>query len=560
MRDQNGLGRTTKQFHDMKKVFLLLSVAVLMGAAACSSPEKMAADAENVTVSCEPAVLEVVDGKIAATVTVNVPKDYFNPKVITEVTPVIVYEGGEAAMEPIKYQGDKVKDNYRVVSSEGQTVTGEVLFDYVPGMEKCYLELRGNVLAKKKVIPLPSKKVADGANTTYMLVKQDGVIGFKADDYQSVITRTAEGQIKYELNSSEVRSSELKGASVKEFQDALDQIAQDERAKITGTEIVAYASPDGAEALNDKLSGNRSSSAAKAWKKVTKGHEAADPAVRSAGEDWEGFQQLVSESNIEDKDLILRVLSMYSDPAVRENEIKNMSQVYTALKGEVLPELRRARLIANVEYQNYSNEELAEIFAQDPDALDEEALLRAAAVVKDNAEKEKIYKKAVDKFDSSRARFNLAVVYLKEGKVAEAVALLANMDSNDEDIQKAKGVIALRAGDLETAESAFRKTGDNANLGVVYILTGRYSEAVSTLKDVKGCCHNLALAYILNDQLDAAAAAIHCECPKCAYLKAVIAARQGDAKAVKDNLAKAYEDESLKERAASDIEFAGYEI
>ena len=545
----------------MKKISVFLAAAAL--AFACASPEKMAKMAEDVNVECNPAVLEVVAGNIDATVSVSYPEKYFNSKVILEVTPVIVYEGGEVAMKPFMYQGEKVKNNYKVVSSAGQKVTENVHFEYVEGMEKSYLELRGKVLAGKKTIDLPVKKVADGANTTYMLVKRSGKLAYKADEYQDVLSSTAEGQIKYLVNSSDVRNSELKGSSVKDFIAALDAINADERSTVTSTEIVAYASPEGAQDLNDKLSGNRGSSALKAWNKVTKGKDAAAPEVKSVGEDWEGFQQLVSESNIEDKDLILRVLSMYSDPAVRENEIKNMSQVYTALKGEVLPELRRARLIANVEYKNYTNEELVELLNNNDSVLDEEALLRVASVVKDDAQKEKIYRQAVEKFASDRAQYNLAVVLLENGKTAEGEKELAKVKASDADVINAKGVVALRKNDLATAEECFRKaTTDEAkeNLGAVLILTGQYEEAAQLLKEPKGCCHNSVLAYILIDELDKAAKTAHCGDPKVWYLKAIISARQGDADGVKKNLEKAFKKAELKDRAAKDIEFAGYEF
>ena len=523
----------------------------------------MAKLAENVSVKSEPAVLEVVAGNIDATVSVTYPKDYFNPKVVVEVTPVIVYNGGEAAMKPFMYQGEKVKNNYKVVSSDGQTVSEKIHFEYVEGMEKSYLELRARVVAGKKSIALPTRKVADGANTTYMLVKRQGVVSYKADNYQETITGTKEGQIKYLVNSSDVRKSELKGNSVKEFLAALDQIAADDRSSVTSTEIVAYASPDGSEDLNDKLSGNRSASATKAWDSVTKGHETVAPTVRSVGEDWEGFQQLVAESDIEDKALILRVLSMYSDPAVRENEIKNMSQVYTALKGEVLPELRRARLIANVEYKNYSNEELLELLDKNDSVLDEEALLRAASVVKDDAQKESIYGKAIAKFGSQRAQFNLAALYLNQGKDAKAEAALAKVKATDADVLNAKGVLALHRDELSAAENYFRQAGTDeakANLGVVLILSGQYEEAAMVLKDAKGCCHNTVLAYILTDQLDTATKKAHCGDPKVWYLKAIVAARQGNAEGVKTALGRAFQKAELKKRAATDIEFAGYQL
>ena len=546
-------------YTDMKRTLIILAAAVL--AAACASPEKMAKMAQNVQVSCQPAVLEVVGGSIDPVVTVTYPKDYFNPNVVLEVTPVIVYDGGEAAMKPIKYQGEKVKNNYKVVSSEGQKVTERLHFDYVEGMEKSHLELRGKVLAGKKSINLPVKKVADGANTTYMLVKRAGNLAFKKDNYQDVIVSTAEGQIKYNVNSAEVRNSELKGKSVKEFLAALDAAAANERATVKSTEIVAYASPEGAEKMNNKLSANRSQSASKAWDKVVKGHESLDPTVRSVGEDWDGFQQLVSESSIEDKELILRVLSMYSDPAVRENEIRNMSQVFTALKGEVLPELRRARLIANVEVKNYTNEELVDILKNNEKILDEEALLRVASVAKDAAQKESIYQKAIERFNSQRAMYNLAVLYLSEGKMAKAKAGLGELDAKDPDVINAKGVVALREDDLQTAEACFRQAGTpeaKKNLGIVQILTGEYDAAVQTLKDVDGCCHNTVLAYILTDQLDKAKASAHCGDPKVWYLKAIISARQGKADEVSKNLERAFRNPALKERASRDIEFAGY--
>ena len=545
----------------MKRLLVFFAAAALT--VACASPEKMAKLADNVKVTCDPAVLEVVNGTIDPVVSVTYPKDYFNPKVILEVTPVIVYQGGEAAMAPLKYQGEKVKDNYKVVSKDGQTVTETLHFDYVPGMEKSYLELRGRVIAGKKSINLPTKKVADGANTTYMLVKRDGFVAFKKDNYQDVIFSTAEGQIKYKVNSADVRNSEIKGQSVKEFLAELDAANANERATVKSTEIVAYASPEGAINLNDKLSGNRSKSASKAWKKITKGHDAMDPEVKSLGEDWEGFQQLVSESNLEDKDLILRVLSMYSDPNVRENEIRNMSKVFTALQGEVLPELRRARLIANVETINYTSEELLDLIQNNESVLDEEALLRVATLVKDNAQKESVYKKAINRFGSKRAQYNLAALYLNEGETSKAEAELRQLDPADGDVINAKGVIALRKNDFATAEQCFKKANTpeaKKNLGVVDILTGKYAQAAQELKDVDGCCHNTVLAYILTNQLDKAMSTAKCGDPKVWYLKAIIAARQGKVNEMKSFLENAYKNPDLKARAINDIEFAGYDI
>ena len=542
----------------MRKEIKNLAMAIVaIAAVGCASPEKMAEMAESVTVTCDPSPLEVVAGKIDATVSVTYPADYFHKKAILEVTPVIVFDGGEAAMTPFMYQGEKVKDNYTVVSSDGQTVTEKVHFDYVEGMEACHLELRGVVIYKARTWDLPIKKVADGANTTYMLVGLGGKAGhvaYKADNYQEVIPQTAEGQILYTINSADVRRRELKSESIKDFQAALDEIKANERKTLKGTEVVAYASPDGGESLNAKLSDKRSKSGAKAWSKVIGGREVADPEVKSVGQDWEGFQELVAKSDIEDKDLIIRVLSMYSDPAVRESEIKNMSEVYTVLKKEVLPELRRARFIANVEYQNYTAEELLKLVDENSDVLDEEALLRSASLVKDLDAKEAIYKKAIDKYNSDRAQFNLGVVYLEQGELGKAEKAFAKVETKDADLKTAEGVIALRNGDLAAAQKAFAAAGDTENQAVVDILNGNYAKAAAALKGTNS--FNEALADVLTGNLSAASAALKCNCPKSEYLRAIIAARQGNKAEVAAHLAKASECEALKARAEKDIEFA----
>ena len=544
----------------MRKQIKNLAMAVVaIAAVGCASPEKMAEMAESVTVTCDPSPLEVVAGKIDATVSVTYPADYFHKKAILEVTPVIVFDGGEAKMTPFMYQGEKVKDNYTVVSSDGQTVTEKVHFDYVEGMEACHLELRGVVKYKARTWDLPIKKVADGANTTYMLVALGGKAGhvaYKADNYQEVIPQTAEGQILYTINSADVRRKELKSESIKDFQAALDEIKANERKTLKGTEVVAYASPDGGESLNAKLSDKRSQSGAKAWSKVIGGREVADPEVKSVGQDWEGFQELVAKSDIEDKDLIIRVLSMYSDPAVRESEIKNMSEVYTVLKKEVLPELRRARFIANVEYQNYTAEELLKLVEENSDVLDEEALLRSASLVKDLSAKEAIYKKAIDKYNSDRAQFNLGVVYLEQGELGKAEKAFAKVETKDADLKTAEGVIALRNGDLAAAQKAFAAAGDTENQAVVDILNGNYAKAAAALKGTNS--FNEALADVLTDNLSAASAALKCSCPKAEYLRAIIAARQGNKDEVAAHLAKAAECDALEARAEKDIEFAQY--
>ena len=546
----------------MNRVFKMLAFALAgVSVMACSSPKKMAEDAANVVVTCEPQILEVVGGKIDAEVTVVCPADYFHPKAILEVTPVIVYEGGESAMEPFMYQGEKVQDNYKVIAKDGATVKERVSFDYVPGMEQSHLELRGVVKFKNKTYETPVIKVADGANTTYMLASKLAKVDYMPDAYKEIIEETEEAQIMYTINNSTVRNSELGKQEVKDWNAALEAIKSDERREITGTDIIAYASPDGPEDFNTTLAEKRANTADKAYEKITKKNPIDAPVnVQNVSEDWEGFQELVSASNIEDKDLILRVLSMYSDPAVREREIKNMSSVYKTLAKDILPQLRRARLIANIEFTNYSNEELIALINDNIDILDEEALLRAASITDELDGKATIYSQAIEKYNSERAQYNLAVVRYYQGDMKAAGKELAKVGNQECCfVKNFKGALALADGNCEEAAGLFKAANNQTskeNLAIIDIYSGDYAAALAKLEGTDN--HNLKIVYILNDRLDDASKAITCECPYSAYLKAIIAARKGDAEAVKANLAKVESNDELAARAAKDIEFAQY--
>ncbi len=546
----------------MKSIKLFTAAVLGLAMIACSNPKKMAEQAENVTVVCQPETLEVVAGKVDVKVDVTYPADYFLPDVYLKVTPVVVYEGGEFNLNELTYQGEKVQDNFKVVPTAGGTVTENLSFEFQPGMEKCYLELRGVVSKGKQSVDLPSKKAADGCNVTYMLVSKCGKVDYKADNYQEVLFENPEAQILYTIGSADVRGSQLTAKNVKDFQAALKEAKANERKTVTGVDVVAYASPDGGEELNTKLSDKRSNSANKAFGKVVKDKDVAAGDVRSIGQDWEGFRELVANSDIEDKDLIIRVLEMYSDPAVREQEIKNMSAVYKTLAKKVLPELRRARFIATVENKNFTAEELATLVDENIDVLDEEALLRAAANKEKDADKVAIYRKAVEKFASARAQYNLAVALFKSGDKAAAKAELDKC-AKDADVNNFYGVLALTDNDIAAAANFFAASGNDTskkNAAVVDILNGNYSAAASKLSGEKG--FNAALAAVLVGNYSAAEQALSCDCadkcPKCAYLAAVIAARQGKADVVKAQLEKVAGNAELAARAAKDIEFAKF--
>lgn len=546
----------------MKKILYILAAAALaVFMSSCASAEKMAKMADQVKVTCNPEVLAVKGGVIPADLTVTYPEKFFAPKAILEVTPVIVYDGGEEALEPLMFQGEKVENNYRVVARDGGVVNQSLVFPYKKGMAKSTLELRGRctVNGGKTWVTLPTKKVADGCNITETLAGH-GYYGVKDHGYQETITYNPEGQVMYQINSSVVRNKELKNDSVAEFLKALEEVKGNERETLKGIDIVAYASPEGTEELNNKLSDNRSKTADKAFSKITKksGLDKDLKSVKSVGEDWEGFKSLVTNSNIEDKDLILRVLNMYSDPKVREKEIRNMSSIFQDLAKDVLPQLRRARFIANVEYRNYSDEELQELIKTDIDVLDEPALLKAASLCKDKADKKVLYKKAVEKYNSEKANFALACVALDECNVEEAEQYLALCNGADADVLNLKGVCAVRKGDLAKAEGLFTKsnTADaQKNLGVCALLKGDYAKAAQKCGD-KGI--DAALAQLLAGNTDKALVIAKCKCPKAQYVKAICLARQGKNTEAKEALKKATEGgcKCLAERAATDVEFA----
>lgn len=543
----------------MKKFtgFLALCAMVLAFASCSASRAEQMKLAEKVSVSSNPEVLALVGDKIPADITVTFPAKYFHPAAILEVTPVLVYEGGEQVGKTFKYQGEKVKDNYRVIASNvDNSVTEKVAFDYVPGVEKSYLELRSVAYYKNKTIEIPAIKVADGCNVTQLLASTEGEYNFKKDNYKEVISESAEGQVMYDYNSATIKRSELRSDSVKELQAALDEIASDPRYTVTGTRVVAYASPEGGQQYNAKLSDKRAESAKKAWDKVTGGMKTDDIQVKSMGQDWDGFKEAVQNSNIEDKELILRVLSMYSDPAVRESEIRNMSKVYTEINKNVFPELRRARFIADVDYKNFSDDELKELADKAVDVLDEEGLLRVASITSNADRKAELYKMAVSKFGSDRAQFNLAVLSLNAGKPDQAASLLKKVSKVDGDVNNALGVCELQKGNLDAAADFFRKAGTTeakANLGTIDILKGNYDAAVKNLEGTGS--HNLAVAYILTNQLDKAEKSITCKCARSNYLRAVIAARRGNSSDVEKYLAQTGK---MKEKAEKDVEFADF--
>ena len=557
---------TDNQFKTDMKRFLAIAAAVLaLTACGKSAADKLAEAISKVTVECEPSVLEVVENSIKANLTVNYPAGYFSKDAMVVVSPVLVYEGGEMAGMPFTYQGEGVKLNNKVVPTTGGTVREKVDYPFVPGMEKSHLELRTKAFIGGKEVNIPVIKVADGCINTVALADFSGAFDYKPDNYQEVISQFTEGQIHYDVNSSNVKGTELRNQSIQELTQALQEGKESERVTVKGTKIISYASPEGGQEYNSKLSDKRSDAAMQAWKTIGKGAEAGSTEVQSIGQDWEGFKEAISKSNLEDKDLILRVLSMYSDPAVRESEIKNLSQVYTEIKEQVFPELRRSRFITEMEYQNYTEADLKRLMDRKKlYLLDEEAVLHLAAMTDSLDEKQTLYRAAADRMGSQRGLYNIGAVLLAKDSPAAAEVYFNRMeDQNDPDLLNALGVVKMRKGELEEAAKLFGKSGNASaikNLGAIALRKGDYAKAADILKGTGG--KNEAVADILTGKYEQALQALgDCKCADTDYLRAVISARLRKATDVKKYLDAAFaKNPALREQAAKDIEFAGFDF
>lgn len=541
----------------MKRNIIFFAVlGAVLALAACNrmTPEQMAAKADLVDIKCAPEVLTLENGKIPAELTITYPEGYFYPEAILNVVPVLVYEGGEVEGEPWVFQGEKVKENNIAVSKDGATVREKLCFDFKDGMEVSRLELRAQAFYRGKFVEFPTRKVADGVITTETLALLDGFCSYKADNYQEVLHETAEGQVMYKVNSSTINRKELKSESIRNYQSAIEEIKKNDRYTITGTQIVSYTSPEGGKKFNDKLSDKRSDAAEKAWGTVGKGMEAT-PEVQSVGQDWEGFKDAVAKSDIPDKDLILRVLSMYNDPAVRESEIRNLSKVYSELKADVFPDLRRSRFVTNLDFRNYTVEELKEMAEQN---LDEEGLLKLASVTDDPVRKEFLYNFAAGKFNSARAKFNLAALAFKEGRTDAAEDCLNRLnDEDDPDVINLRGLIEMNRKNWYKAEDLFEKANtaeSRSNIGVVNMLQAKYDKAIAATADDDV---NKPVACLLAGKTDEAAALLKGDDARTDYLRAIVAARRGNKTEAAANIASAVKkNPAYAEREKTDIEFA----
>ena len=551
-----------------KKLYLPLLMAMVVALFSSCSKKMGPLSADYFTVT--PQVLEAVGGKVPATINGKFPEKYFNKKAVVEVTPVLKWNGGEAKGQPATFQGEKVEGNNQSISYKmGGSYTMKTSFDYVPEMAKSELYLEFKATIGKKEVTIPAVKIADGVISTSELVNNtlgNANPALGEDAFQRIIKEKHDANIMFLIQQANIRSSELKTA--KEFNKEVANVNEAANKKISNIEVSAYASPDGGVSLNTTLAENRENNTTKMLNKDLKKAKIEAPIdAKYTAQDWEGFQELVSKSNIQDKELILRVLSMYQDPAQREQEIKNISSVYKTLADEILPQLRRSRLTLNYEIIGKSDEEIAKLTSSNPSELNVEELLYAATLTNDPAKQEAIYTQATKQFPNDyRAYNNLGKLAYQAGNYDKAESYFkkaASVNATPE-VNMNLGLIALMKGDKATAEASFGKAAGTKELGEsmgnLYIAQGQYERAVNSFGDSK--TNSAALAQILaKDYNKAKNTLANVERPDAYtdYLMAVLGARTNNSSMVTSSLKSAVaKDPSLAKKAATDLEFAKY--
>ena len=551
-----------------KNLFILSAASVLM-MSSCSKLGALSAD--NFTVTPNP--LETQAGQVPATINGTFPEKYMKKKAVVTVTPELRYADGQVAKgNSATFQGEKVMGNDQTISYKvGGRYTMKTAFNYVPDMQKSEMYLTFDARIGKKQQKVPAVKVANGVIATSELYKktlasESGIIA--PDTFQRVNEKKQEANIKFLINQANIRKSELKNNSVQEFVEMLKKINADrEGFNIQNVEIQAYASPEGGVKLNDKLAGKRKNESEKYVMGTLKHNKVnADIDAHYTAQDWDGFQKLVAASNLQDKDVILRVLSMYEDPQEREQQIRNMSAGFRELADGILPELRRSRLIINYETIGRSDEQIEQQYKDDAAKLSADELLYLATFDKTPAEQEAIYTKTTQIYDKDyRAYNNLAALALAKGDKAAAqkyAEKAASLGSDTPEAQANMGLLALVNGNVQDAERAISKSANSENvkaaLGALNIAKGNYAQAEQYFGKTNS--NTAALAQLLNKNYAAAAKTLDkVQNPNAMtdYLHAVVAARRGNKFAASSYLKEALQkDPSLKQYAENDLELS----
>ncbi|MFL5754510.1 MAG: tetratricopeptide repeat protein [Bacteroidia bacterium] len=564
------------QTNTLKVLSLAVGATVLL--TACDGLGKMIKKQNLITYEVTPKPLEMHGDSVGVTISGKYPAKLFAKKAVVTVTPVIKYGSGEKTLKPVTLVGEKATGSGQKISYEkGGTFTYTDKVGYDPGMKVAKLEIRAQGAVKKKTKDFKGTEIADGTIITPLLVRNDEKGIFAKDAFVKVTAMNQTANIYYVINQSVVRPSEMKSEEMKSLQNFITSNASNTMwFDFKGIEVSAYASPDGELTLNAKLAENRAKSGSDAlrseFKKVkdksfTFGKDETAYKVVTTAEDWDGFKKLMESSSIADKDLVLRVLSMYADPVQREKEIKNLSKTYKEVADQILPKLRRSVLTVIVDKKSRTDEMITRLASTNPDSLSIEELLYGATLTQDVNTKMNIYKAAEKQYASDwRASNNLGVTYLMTNKIDDAKAAFerANKASaNNPIVMNNMGAVVAKSGDRRAAMDYYNKANGagpevNYNKGIVLVRDGKYADAVSAMGSYKG--FNLALAQMLNGSAESVNGTIDASTEKdmamSYYLKAIAAARKGDATNGLAALKTAIEkDGSLKAMAKDDCEF-----
>ncbi|NLH28597.1 MAG: tetratricopeptide repeat protein [Bacteroidales bacterium] len=554
-----------------KKLFnvsLALATAIILFATSCSSSLKPLSQS-NFKVT--PSPLETVGMEVPVTVNGTFPEKWFHPNATVTITPVLKYAGNkELKATPYTYQGEKAAGNGITISKKrGGNFVMNFKFPYQKGMEVAELFMRFDAQIKNKKANLPDVKVADGVITTSVLA--DALTtdpSFSDDNFQRIIKEKQEEAIMFLIESAELRQSELTKEGLQAWKKRVEEAFSDPKQQIA-LEIGGYASPDGPLTLNETLAQQRLKNSLNYLdKEFKKKNISTDINTHYTEEDWEGFKQLVEASDLQDKELIIRILSMYTDPEEREQQIKNLSHIYQELAETVLPELRRARLIASINIIGKTDDEIMSFWRNDPKKLNIEELLYATTLTDNDAEKERIYQYITVNFPQDyRGWNNLGALFYKQGNINKAEQSFnraAQISPNAPEVNMNLALIAMINNDLDKAEELLGKAGGaknlNAALGLLYLKKGEYNKATEAFGNLKS--NNAALAQLLVKDYSKASqtlAAIPNPDATTAYLAAIVAARTNNFNDVLTNLQTAIQrDKSMAQKAANDLEFAKY--
>ncbi|MFT3994157.1 MAG: hypothetical protein QM660_07610 [Dysgonomonas sp.] len=547
----------------MKKLNLnlFLSLAVLL--AVITSCSKKMEPLTSSLFTTTPSPLELVGTKVPVTVNGRFPAKWFDKNTVITITPVLKYNGGEAYGTSQTYQGEKVAGNGIVINqNEGGVITLKSTFDYSPAMKQSELYLKFDISKNGKTLKaFPDLKIADGVIATAALASAaTSTPSIAPDAFQRIIKETYDADIMFLIQQAELRSSELNSNNLAAWKDLVKE-ADDNTRKNVNVEVAAYASPDGGLDLNEKLAEKREQNTTNYLsKEFKKKNIDTEINAKYTAQDWEGFQKLVQASSLQDKDLVLRVLSMYKDPETREREIKNISVVYSDLAETILPKLRRSRLIANVEVIGKTDDELKKAANSDLAGLSVEELLYAANL--DGVNKEKVYTYVTQKYPNDyRGWNNLGAIYYEKGDIARATEAFTKASQTSNRAPEANANLALLALAENNTAKAQQLLGNAAGsntlgetMGLLYLKQGDYAKAVQSFGDVKS--NNAALAQILTKNYSKAQQVLDAVPSKDAttyYLAAIVAARTNNASGVAGNLKSAIE----KGASLSDINIDG---